>query len=57
MEFNPNFTSVLQSATAEDNVYHKVPIIPNTTIPITLNIPNHAKHNSPNHAKQQSQSC
>jgi hypothetical protein len=23
MEFNLNFTSMLQSATAEDNVYHK----------------------------------
>jgi hypothetical protein len=23
MEFNPNFTYMLQSATAEDNVYHK----------------------------------
>jgi hypothetical protein len=24
MEFNPNFTYILQSATAEGNVYHKV---------------------------------
>jgi hypothetical protein len=24
MEFNPNFTYMLQSSTAEDNVYHKV---------------------------------